>query len=294
MELHEIRYFLAVARTLNFTRAAELCNVSQPALTRGIQKLEAELGGMLVARERQNTHLTELGRMMLPHFREVVTRTEAARDNAQRFMRAEMAELAIGTLCSMGPRHFAGFLGDYLAAHAGIAVSLVDGVPEQLEDLLLSGTLDVAVMARPEGFDARFVTQPLYDEGFRIACARQHRFAGLPEVPLEELAEERYLSRINCEYQDVLAAAVRAAGGRLSVPLQAAREDWIQAMVAAGRGVCFLPEYAALIPGLVLVPMPEPEVTRRVCVVTVAGRAQSLPLQRFVAAALAYPWEGEV
>ena len=76
MELHEIRYFLALSKTLNFTKAAEMCNVSQPALTRAIQKMEDELGGLLFSRERSNTHLTELGRMLEPHLTEVLTRTQ--------------------------------------------------------------------------------------------------------------------------------------------------------------------------------------------------------------------------
>ena len=68
MEMHQVRYFLAVARTLNFTRAAEQCNVSQPALTRAIQQLEEELGGLLLRRERKLTHLTDFGRLIQPIF----------------------------------------------------------------------------------------------------------------------------------------------------------------------------------------------------------------------------------
>lgn len=64
--MHQIRYFLAVSRTLNVTQAAQECNVAQPSMTRAIKKLEKELGGELFRRERQRTHLTELGRMMLP------------------------------------------------------------------------------------------------------------------------------------------------------------------------------------------------------------------------------------
>ena len=85
MELHEIRYFLALSKTLNFTKAAEMCNVSQPALTRAIQKMEDELGGLLFSRERNNTHLTELGRMLVPHLTEVLTRTQAAKETANEF-----------------------------------------------------------------------------------------------------------------------------------------------------------------------------------------------------------------
>ena len=66
MELRQIRYFLALTQTLNFTRAAEQCNVTQPTLTLAVKKLEEELGGPLVHRERQRTHLTQLGQMVLP------------------------------------------------------------------------------------------------------------------------------------------------------------------------------------------------------------------------------------
>ena len=72
MEMHQIRYFLAVCETLNFTRAAEACNVSQPSLTRAIKGLEDELGGPLFRRERNNTHLTGLGEMMRPHLTQVM------------------------------------------------------------------------------------------------------------------------------------------------------------------------------------------------------------------------------
>ena len=66
MEMHQIRYFLAVARTGNFTRAAEQCNVTQPSLTRAIQQLEQEFGGDLFRRERPHAQLTELGQRLLP------------------------------------------------------------------------------------------------------------------------------------------------------------------------------------------------------------------------------------
>ena len=83
MELHQVRYFLAVASTLNFTRAAEQCNVTQPALTKGVQKLEQELGGQLIYRERQLTQLTDLGKEVLPMLERTLASAEAVRRRAQ-------------------------------------------------------------------------------------------------------------------------------------------------------------------------------------------------------------------
>src|ERR1700743_1464472 len=89
MELHEIRYFLALSKAHSFTKAAEQCNVSQPALTRAIRQMEDELGGPLFMRERNNTNLTHLGRLLEPHLIEVFTRTEAAKETATRFLRLD-------------------------------------------------------------------------------------------------------------------------------------------------------------------------------------------------------------
>src|SRR6266566_6503323 len=79
MEMHQIRYFLAVTRTLNFTRAADECNVTQPSLTRAIKQLEAELGGDLFRRERPAAQLTELGLRMHPLLQQCYDAASGAR-----------------------------------------------------------------------------------------------------------------------------------------------------------------------------------------------------------------------
>src|SRR6516165_3071014 len=97
MELHQVRYFLAVASTLNFTRAAEQCNVTQPALTKGVQKL----GGQLIYRERQLTQLTDLGKEVLPMLERTLASAKAVRRRAREFQRKEVAPLKIGLALSI-------------------------------------------------------------------------------------------------------------------------------------------------------------------------------------------------
>ena len=80
MEMHQVRYFLAVARVFNFTRAADECNVTQPSLTRAIKQLEAELGGDLFRRERPAAQLTELGQRMHPLLRQCYEAATGARE----------------------------------------------------------------------------------------------------------------------------------------------------------------------------------------------------------------------
>src|SRR5689334_24985365 len=101
MEMHQIRYFLAVADELNFTRAAEKCNVTQPSLTRAIKLLEDELGGPLFHRERNNTHLTELGRRVEPHLRRVADAVSIAREEAGSFAKLAAPVLRLGVAQSI-------------------------------------------------------------------------------------------------------------------------------------------------------------------------------------------------
>ena len=103
MEMHQIRYFLALCEELNFTKAAERCNVAQPSLTRAIKLLEDEFGGELVHRERANTHLTELGRMMRPHLTEVYENAQLARSEAGKLKKARRVTLKLGVMCTIAP-----------------------------------------------------------------------------------------------------------------------------------------------------------------------------------------------
>src|SRR3954471_17923279 len=96
MELHQIRYFLALAQSLNFTRAAEQCNVTQPALTKAIQKLEQELGGGLIYRERQLTQLTDLGKLVLPTLEATLAAADTVRLHAREFQDKSVAPLRVG------------------------------------------------------------------------------------------------------------------------------------------------------------------------------------------------------
>ena len=103
MEMQEVRYFLAMTQTLNFTKAAEACHVTQPALTRAIRKMEDELGGLLFSREPNNTHMTELGRLIEPHLTEIMKQTGEVKQTATRFLKLEGAGLTLGTMCTIAP-----------------------------------------------------------------------------------------------------------------------------------------------------------------------------------------------
>src|SRR5712675_807251 len=117
MEMHQVRYFLAVAQLLNFTRAADACNVTQPSLTRAIKQLEAELGGDLFRRERPTAQLTELGQRMHPLLKQCYEAAVGARSLALSFKGGKVGTLRMEAhmqvkLCARCP-----YTPDDLATH---------------------------------------------------------------------------------------------------------------------------------------------------------------------------------
>jgi DNA-binding transcriptional LysR family regulator len=288
MEFYQVKYFLALCETLNFSRAAEACNVSQPSLTRAIQTLEGELGGPLFHRERQNTHLTELGRLMRPHLEQVAGQAAAARERAKKFIKLDDTPLGIGVMCTIGPTKLLPLFREFQSRYPGIAISFRDGRAKVLEDALIGGELDVAIFGLPGQIDDQFHMMPLFDERFVIGFGAGHPFAALPAVRVADLDRQRYLSRANCEFADHMRAVFAAQGVEPVRPYRSERDDWIQAMAVAGLGFTFIPEFAITVSGLETRPLVEPAVKRTIHVVTVRGRPHSAAVGAFVRTAMAF------
>ncbi|MFQ5973303.1 MAG: LysR family transcriptional regulator [Alphaproteobacteria bacterium] len=290
MEMHQIRYFLVAAETLNFTRAAEQCNVSQPALTRAIQQLEHELGGPLFRRERRHTHLTDLGKLMRDHLVTLQEQARAAKEAAHRLLNLEKAPLSLGVMCTVGPQRLMGFLARFQAENPGVEVTLHETTPNKLTERLLAGELDVAVLGLPTELHERFDTKLLFRERMVITFAPGHRFESMKRVRFSDLTGENYLDRLSCEFRSSFFTILSDGGIELKVSYRSEREDWIQQMVLAGMGVCLMPEHSIAQPGLLFRPIIEPELSRDVQLVTVAGRQYSPALKSFVREARAHPW----
>jgi LysR family transcriptional regulator, hydrogen peroxide-inducible genes activator len=143
-----------------------------------------------------------------------------------------------------------------------------------------------------DGFSPPFSAQPIYAERFVVARSLPHRFTQRNTVEMAEFDGETYPDRINSEFRDHLAEKLTECGAAIARSCRSERKDWVQTMVAAGMGICFLPEFTASVPGLVTRTV-QPEVTREVCLGTVAGRRWSAPVTAFVKAVRAYPWSHE-
>lgn len=290
MEFYQVRYFLALCDVLNFTRAAEKCNVSQPSLTRAIQNLECELGGPLFHRERQRTHLTELGRMMRPYLEQVHIQTQQAKSLAVRFTKLDDIPLKVGVMCTIGPTVFCEFLRSFRERHPGIDIHFLDASGYALADMLLKGDVEVALYGLPEELDERLHGLSLFRERFVIAFPSGHRFEAMNAVCAQELNGERYVSRANCEVYQHATEIFRQRGISTEMVLRSPREDWVQALVLAGMGFGFFPEFGVTAQGLLTRPLIDPEMYRTINLVTVRGRPYSPAVGAFVREAKAYCW----
>jgi DNA-binding transcriptional LysR family regulator len=292
MELYQVRYFLALRETLNFTRAAEKCNVSQPSLTRAIQNLEVEFGGPLFHRERQKTHLTELGRLMLPYFEQVFRQAEAAKSAAKSFAKLDNITLKIGVMCTIGPAILAEFFAAFRDHYPGVEVEILDATGAMLGELLQSGGIEVAIYGLPEGVGDSFHTLALFRERFVVAISPHHRLAPRTAVAGAELHGECFVHRTNCEFGSYASAQLAARGVQVKRVMSSSRDDWIQAMILAGFGFGFFPEYAVTLPGIASPRLIEPELERTINLVTVRGRPHSPAVGALLRAARAHPWPG--
>ena len=227
MDFNQVRYFLALADTLNFTRAAEQCYVSQPALTQAIKRLEGELGGELIRRDDRHTGLTELGKLLRGHFEQIDRTRHLVRTTAKAVTSGEIAELNIGLMCTIGPRALIGMLDEFQIRNPMVSLVLHDVTPASIPDLLLSGALDGVFCARhgPPHPQLRYVD--LFEEPMVIAFPPGHAFSEMDAVPLREIAKQRYVERLHCEFrQEVIEFLQRTRSPtRRCVPESARRLD---------------------------------------------------------------------
>jgi DNA-binding transcriptional LysR family regulator len=294
MEMHQIRYFLAVAEELNFTRAAEKCNVAQPSLTRAVKLLEEELGGPLFNRERSRTHLSELGRMVHPYLMQAYEQTRSVKEKALGFTRLKRTALKLGVMCTIAPAQLVDLIGALQTRYEGIELELFDASARVLQDRLLNGELEVAIYCLPgDEPDERLHYMPLFREQFMIVASPDHALARKNAVQVKDLDGQKYLNRVNCEFNGYAGPLWRQLGADFRTVYRSERDDWILAMVAMGLGFGFMPRHSINHPGVVARPLIEPEFWREIKLVTVRGRPHSPAVGALVREASRTQWFGE-
>ncbi|MCI0429934.1 MAG: LysR family transcriptional regulator [Rhodospirillales bacterium] len=274
MEMHQIRYFLALSETLNFTHAAERCNVTQPALTRAIHALEAELGGELLRRERALSHLTELGQRMLPLIRQCYESALAVQSMAHSISKGESAPLSLAVSQTVALALVTSMLKEVTRAFPGLQLKLLRGSGGEVVEWLKSGEVELAIAGPLRDSWSRLDAYELFDEPFDLFVGRSHKLAGKNMADAGDIASETLLLNADCEMTDVL-------GNRLTMGVGMGRFHHVATLhdllilIEANLGVAILPVGGARSGGVKRVPLAGLDLMRKVSVYCAAGRRRS-------------------
>jgi len=287
MEVHQLRYFCAVARHGTFTRASEVEHVAQPSLSQQIQKLESELGSRLFDRLPRSAKLTVFGQAFLPKAERILRDLEAAKTELLEMAGDEKGDVVLGIIPTISAYLLPKLLRGFSERHPQVGVNVVEDITPVLLERLHQGTIDMAVVALPiAGGDLTSVE--LFQERFYAVLPEHHPKAARQSISLAELNREPFLLlREGHCFRDSLIAACRQSRMTPKVAFESGQFATILAMVSAGMGVSAVPAMAVQPhPGCKFVPVSGRRSTRKVGVVTLRHhyetRAQRLLMKQIV------------
>ncbi len=244
MELHQLRYFVTVAQTGNFSRAAERCHVSQPSLSQQILKLEHRLGQPLFNRLGRRAVLTDAGRLLLDR----ATAILATVDDAERRLRAgdelHGGRLAIGAIPTIAPYLLPRTLEGFVRRCPKVELVVREDVTTQLVQAVVEGELDLAIAALPLA-DDRLAAEPLLSEPLFVAMCTGHPLTRRKRLTIQDLAGERFilLNEMHCLGEQVINFC-RANECQPHIACRSAQIATIQSLIVLKQGVSLLPDMA--------------------------------------------------
>jgi LysR family transcriptional regulator, hydrogen peroxide-inducible genes activator len=244
MELHQLRYFSAIAETGSFTKGARREHVSQPSMSQQISKLEGEVGTELFVRLGHVVKLTPAGKAFLPKAKSILNQISQATNEMQVVAKAETGSVTIGTISTAGPYLLPKVLQRFRRKHPWVHLQVVEGYAPDLVVLLRNAEVDMILVQHPvQGRE--FLSEELIQDPLYLVCPNNHRFSKRKTVDLEELEKEPFVMLGDgFGFRKSLLAALRKVKIHPNITYEALNFCTIAAMVAAGLGVSVIPQMA--------------------------------------------------
>jgi DNA-binding transcriptional LysR family regulator len=290
MEMHQVRYFLAAAAELNFTKAAEKCSVSQPSLTRAIKQLEGELGGDLFRRERPQAQLTELGERMYPLMKQIYDSALGARSLASSIKTGELGSLRLALSHTVELDLLIPHINELRRLFARLELKLLRGTAAEVLELLKNGKAELAVASELGEQWERLDRWPLFNEGFRLVVSGRHELASRSAVGVEDLRGEPILRRSYCELAEETATLLRASNLDVDHSHEIGLERDLILLLEAELGVAILPGSTSIPATLARSVVDGINLRRTVYVYGVAGRQRSAVASAILKTVRAADW----
>jgi DNA-binding transcriptional LysR family regulator len=277
MEMQQVRYFLAVARQLNFTRAAEECNVTQPSLTRAIKALEDELGGLLIRREGRHSHLTDLGVRMEPMLRTCFESALTAKSVAAAMAKGEVTSLTLAVARSVDLGLLMKPIGALFDAFPGLQLKVKRGNAAEVAEMLKAGTADIAVGGPLNQSWERLDSWPMFTESFDLVVSADHPLAvrNDPSLDVELVRRSRVLVQSDDDMSDADLARLSATGVPVELAHQVDAVHDMEALVTANLALAIAPASSLGSTALRHIPLSAIDLRRTVAVYLVAGRQRT-------------------
>ena len=244
MEIHQLRYFCAVAHYGTFTKAASVEHVAQPSLSQQILKLEAELGGRLFDRLPRSATLTAFGKAFLPKAEQILRELDDAKTEMLEMSGEEKGEVVLGVIPTVASYLLPRILTGFPRRHSQVKVSVVEEVTPVLLDRIHHGVVDLGIVALPIPGD-EVVSMELFEEDLFAVLPKGHARARQKTIRLEDLKNDPFLllKEGHC-FRDTLIAACHESRVRPNVVFEGGQFATIIAMVSAGLGVSAVPAMA--------------------------------------------------
>jgi len=244
MEIHQLRYFCAVARDGTFTRASESEHVAQPSLSQQILKLEAELGARLFDRLPRSARLTVFGRAFLPKAERILRELEEAKSSMLEMTGEEKGDVVLGVIPTIASYLLPRLLTGFSRMHSMVTVKIVEDITPVLLDRLHRGSMDLALVALPVAGED-LTALDLFDDHFFAVLPETHSLASRDTLRMSDLKDDPFLllKEGHC-FRDSVIDACRESRVKPNVVFESGQFSTILAMVSAGMGVSAVPRMA--------------------------------------------------
>jgi LysR family transcriptional regulator, transcription activator of glutamate synthase operon len=292
MELAQLRYLVALAEELHFTRAAAREHIAQPALSQQIRRLEEEVGLALVERTTRRVSITEAGELLVARARRVLAELEAAGAEMQALRGVQSGRVVVGALHTMGPIDLSQVLADYHRLHPGVELTVREQSSEELAEMLRVDELDLAFLSVTERVESHGLgLQQLVSEELVVVLPVEHPLSERTNVRMAELAHEQFISfREGARLRELLVGAGRTAGFEPEIMLESNEARRIRRLVSRGMGVAILPRSDAVERGgaeVCVATLTEPALRRDITLAWREGRRHPPAATEFMALAVA-------